>query len=60
MDTRALLEKQKEYFASGATLSYEFRARQLQKFADALNAWEDRLTAALREDLRKNQRRKPS
>lgn len=53
MDTRALLEKQKEYFASGATLSYEFRARQLQKLADALNAWEDRLTAALWEDLKK-------
>ena len=53
MDTRALLEKQKEYFASGATLPYEFRAWQLRAFADALNAWEDRLTAALWEDLKK-------
>lgn len=36
----AIVEAQKRYFASGATLEYEFRREQLQRLKKALKEWQ--------------------
>ncbi|MBR3853371.1 MAG: hypothetical protein IKM41_02305 [Tidjanibacter sp.] len=43
----AKVEAQREYFASGATLPYEFRRRQLKRLLEALAEWEKPLCDAL-------------
>ena len=40
-------EAQKAYFASGATLSIDFRRHMLTKLLDAMTKWEYRLSEAL-------------
>ncbi|MDD6363999.1 MAG: aldehyde dehydrogenase family protein [Bacteroidales bacterium] len=50
----SLLRGQKEFFATGATRDIAFRKKQLRRFAEALNAYEDRITAALWADLHKS------
>ncbi len=53
MNYEASLKKAKEYFNSGATLSYDFRKSQLQKLKSAVLANENELHDALYKDLRK-------
>ncbi len=50
----AIIASQREFFASGATLSYEFRRTQLKKLQAALKKWEQPLCRALWNDLHKS------
>ncbi len=54
MNFQALLEAQRAYFASGATLSYEMRALQLRRLAEMIRKNEDRILNALTHDLGKS------
>ena len=49
-----IIEIQRKYFASGATLSYDFRKKQLQKLQQALKKREDDICKALWNDLHKS------
>ena len=49
-----LVDKQRAYFATGATLPYAFRRQQLQRFQTALRDWEKPLCEALWTDLHKS------
>ena len=49
-----ILAAQRAYFRSGATLGYEFRREQLQRFLKTLRKWEKPLCDALWEDLHKS------
>jgi aldehyde dehydrogenase (NAD+) len=51
---KSIVAAQREYFASGATLSYEFRRKQLKILLLALERWNDRLCDALWSDLHKS------
>ncbi|MDA8410291.1 MAG: aldehyde dehydrogenase family protein [Treponema sp.] len=53
-DFRSVLEAQREYFRSGATLGYEARRRALLALSDGLRANEEALLEALRLDLHKS------
>ena len=46
---------QKEYFASGATLDYNFRREQLERLLSALKEWQKPLCEALWHDLHKSE-----
>ena len=50
----SLVEKQREYFASGATLSVDFRIEMLKKLRGAVRKYEKELGEALRSDLGKS------
>lgn len=50
----AKVEAQRAYFRSGATLSYEFRIRQLRHLQEALEEWGKPLCEALWHDLHKS------
>jgi aldehyde dehydrogenase (NAD+) len=54
MDYARLIQRQREYFDSGATRSLPFRRAQLRRLQDALVAHEPALLAALHADLRKS------
>lgn len=47
-------KEQNEYFRSGATLDLRFRKSMLEKFLEAMEAWEDKLADALWHDLHKS------
>ena len=49
-----IIEAQRDFFASGATLTYEFRREQLKKLQVALKEWEKPLCKALWNDLHKS------
>ena len=49
-----LTARQREFFASGATRSTEFRRTMLRRLLAALEQWEEPLTEALWKDLRKS------
>ena len=51
---KEIIEKQRAVFASGDTLSYEFRREQLKKLLEALKKWEKALCDALWSDLHKS------
>ncbi|MBE6302762.1 MAG: aldehyde dehydrogenase [Bacteroidales bacterium] len=51
---KKVIEAQREFFASGATLPYEFRREQLKKLQSALKEWEKPLCDALWKDLHKS------
>ena len=51
----AIVEAQRDFFRSGATLSYEFRKRQLQRLQKALQKWAKPLCEALWIDLHKSE-----
>ena len=53
-EIRTILRRQREYFATGATLSREFRAEQLGKLKASLQRHEEELNAALQQDLGKS------
>jgi len=52
--TDAILEKQREFFATNRTKDVDFRMEQLKKLRAAILAYEDRITEALHKDLRKS------
>ena len=47
------LQRMRQYFSSGATLSYEFRKEQLQKLKEALHRYEQEIYNSLYSDLKK-------
>lgn len=49
----AILENQRHYFTTGATLSFAFRIEQLKKLRDLIKTNESRINAALTLDLHK-------
>ncbi len=51
----SILESQKEYFFSGATLSYTFRKKMLQKLYDGVLKYKEQVLCALNTDLGKSQ-----
>ena len=53
-EIRTILNRQREYFATGATLSRKFRAEQLGKLKASLQRHEEELNAALQQDLGKS------
>ena len=53
-EIRMILRRQREYFATGATLSRKFRAEQLGKLKASLQHHEEELNAALQQDLGKS------
>ena len=48
------LQRMRQYFSSGATLSYEFRKEQLQKLKEALHRYEQEIYNSLYSDLKKS------
>lgn len=54
MDINAIYDRQKAYFATGATLDVKFRKARLDDFQKALKAWEKRICDALWQDLHKS------
>ena len=50
MDLDRLLQNQREYFRSGATLPADFRVAMLTKLRDAMERHEEEIAAALRAD----------
>lgn len=53
-EIRTILSRQREYFAMGATISREFRAKQLGKLKASLQRHETELNDALQQDLGKS------
>ena len=53
-EIRTILNRQREYFATGATLSWKFRAEQLGKLKVSLQRHEAELNDALQQDLGKS------
>lgn len=53
-DIRTLIESQRAYFHSGATLDVDFRLRALQKLKAAIRAHESDIHTALQKDLGKS------
>ena len=53
-EIRTILRRQREYFVTGATLSREFRAKQLEKLKASLQRHETELNDALQQDLGKS------
>ena len=53
-DIDEILEKQREYFLSGATLSVKFRKAMLEKLYTAVKKYEKEIEDALQSDLGKN------
>ena len=53
-EIRTILNRQREYFATGATLSRKFRAEQLGKLKASLQRHEEELNVALQQDLGKS------
>lgn len=49
-----LVQRQRDFFASGATCDVEFRRRMLRRLLSALHEWEQPLSDALWADLRKS------
>ena len=50
----SIVNAQKAYFKSGATLDISFRKEMLKKLYDAINRWESRICDALWTDLHKS------
>lgn len=50
-----ILEKQRHFFSSGATLSYDFRLSSLRKLKENILKNESKISAALKEDLGKSE-----
>lgn len=55
MDIDKLVEKQRAYFLTGATLSYEARMKALARLKHGIEKYEGRLIQALYEDLHKSE-----
>lgn len=53
-EIKSLLEKQREYYRSGATIPVNFRIEQLKKLYAAVKKYQTEINDALREDLGKS------
>ena len=54
MEIDAILQQQRDFFRSGATLPVEFRLKMLRRLYAAVKQYEPEIAAALREDLGKS------
>ncbi len=54
MDIQSILNKQRRFFHSGATLPVEFRKTQLKRLYETIKKYEPEIHAALKEDLGKS------
>ena len=54
MELDQLLQSQREFFRSGATLPVDFRVAMLRKLRSAVESHEDEISAALKADLGKS------
>ncbi len=54
MNIETILEKQREFFASGATLPVEYRIAALKRLREAVKRHENEIAAALKADLGKS------
>lgn len=54
MDIEQLVERQRAFFNTGRTIDISYRMQALNKLYNALKEWEDRLNAAVKEDLNKS------
>ncbi len=54
-DVQSILQKQRAYFASGATKSLKFRKEQLEKLKELVENNEDAIIEALHKDLHKHE-----
>lgn len=54
MTIKEIMEKQRAFFDSGATLPVAFRMGMLKKLRDGIRRYEDQIAAALQEDLGKS------
>lgn len=54
MEIKQIIEKQREFFESGATLDINYRKAALKKLYDAILSMEDEITQAIYKDLNKN------
>ncbi len=54
MEIESILQKQREFFATGATLRVEFRLAALQRLREAIKRHEKEIMEALKEDLGKS------
>ena len=50
-----ILENQKKFFRSGATLSVDFRVEMLKKLYETIKEYKDKIAQALHEDLGKSE-----
>ena len=55
MDTSEIIEKQREYFLTNETKDVKFRKKQLKMLRDVIKSNQDRICAALKEDLGKSE-----
>lgn len=54
MEFKSILQQQQDFFATGTTLSLDFRIEQLKKIKQLITSHESSLTAALKKDLNKS------
>lgn len=54
-EIQALLEKQRKFYKSGATIPVQFRVEQLKKLYETIKKYEDEINDALKSDLGKSQ-----
>ena len=54
-EIKILLENQRKFYKSGATISIDFRIRQLKKLYTVIKKYEDEIHEALRSDLGKSE-----
>ena len=54
-EIRDIIEKQREYFKKGETLSFDFRCYEIKKLKKAVIAYEKKLMEALNKDLGKSE-----
>lgn len=55
MNIQNIVAQQKKFFATGTTLSYEFRLNALKKLDQAIKKYEPEIYKALKEDLGKSE-----
>ena len=53
-EIKSLLEKQREYYRSGATIPVKFRIEKLKRLYSAVKRYQSEINNALREDLGKS------
>ena len=53
-EIQSLLERQRAYYRSGATIPVKFRVEQLKKLYEAVKKYQDEINDALRGDLGKS------
>ena len=54
MNTKELVNKQREFFNTGITHNYKFRKQQLLKLKEVIISYQDKICEALKADLGKS------